>query len=98
MKTWAGRLGEARSKGEPFRQVRQRQRRRHDRETHRGGERPTGRGAIGVAGIEVDDKDDEVIGMICVGKDDKSKTVLVVSEKGFGKRTQVEEYRAPESF
>ena len=55
--------------------------------------RPTGRGAIGVAGIEVDDKNDEVIGMICVGETDQSRTVLVVSEKGFGKRTQVEEYR-----
>jgi len=55
--------------------------------------RPTGRGAIGVAGIEVEDKNDEVIGMICVNKDDKSRTVLVVSEKGFGKRTQLEEYR-----
>jgi DNA gyrase subunit A len=55
--------------------------------------RPTGRGAIGVAGIEVYQKDDEVIGMICVKKDDTSKTVLVVSEKGFGKKTVVEEYR-----
>lgn len=55
--------------------------------------RSTGRGAIGVAGIEVDDAQDEVIGMICVNKDDKSKTVLVVSEKGYGKRTLVEEYR-----
>lgn len=49
--------------------------------------RPTGRGAIGVTGIEVDEKNDEVIGMICVDIHDKSKTVLVVSEKGFGKRT-----------
>jgi DNA gyrase subunit A len=49
--------------------------------------RPTGRGAIGVTGIEVDDETDEVIGMICVDREDKSKTVLVVSEKGFGKRT-----------
>jgi DNA gyrase subunit A len=55
--------------------------------------RPTGRGAIGVSGIEVDDGQDEVIGMICVNKDDKSKTVLVVSENGFGKRTVVDEYR-----
>lgn len=55
--------------------------------------RPTGRGAIGVGGIEVDDEHDEVIGMICVDKDDTSKTVLVVSEKGFGKRTPVDEYR-----
>jgi DNA gyrase subunit A len=55
--------------------------------------RPTGRGAIGVAGIEVDDKNDAVIGMICVNRDDKSRTVLVVSEKGYGKRTEIEEYR-----
>ena len=55
--------------------------------------RPTGRGAIGVGGIEVDDATDEVIGMICVEKNDVSKTVLVVSEKGFGKRTKVDEYR-----
>ena len=49
--------------------------------------RATGRGAIGVAGIEVDNEKDEVIGMICINRDDRSKTVLVVSEKGFGKRT-----------
>lgn len=55
--------------------------------------RPTGRGAIGVAGIEVDEDGDEVVGMICVNKDDSSKTVLVVSENGFGKRTAVDEYR-----
>lgn len=55
--------------------------------------RPTGRGAIGVTGIEVDDEKDEVIGMICVNKSDIGKTVLVVSEKGFGKRTSVDEYR-----
>src|SRR5579863_166738 len=55
--------------------------------------RPTGRGAIGVGGIEVDDSNDEVIGMICVNKDDKEKTILVVSEKGYGKRTPIDEYR-----
>ena len=55
--------------------------------------RATGRGAIGVGGIEVDNTNDEVIGMICVEKNDTSKTVLVVSEKGFGKRTRVDEYR-----
>lgn len=54
--------------------------------------RPTGRGAIGVAGIEVDDANDEVVGMICVAAE-TPKTVLVVSEKGFGKRTPVDEYR-----
>lgn len=55
--------------------------------------RPTGRGAIGVAGIEVDDETDEVVGMICVKVEDTSRTVLVVSEKGYGKRTAVSEYR-----
>ncbi len=55
--------------------------------------RPTGRGAIGVAGIEVEQEGDEVVGMICVNKGDNSKTVLVVSEKGYGKRTPVDEYR-----
>lgn len=55
--------------------------------------RSTGRGAIGVGGIEVDDEHDEVIGMICVNASTPDRTVLVVSEKGYGKRTQVEEYR-----
>ncbi len=52
--------------------------------------RPTGRGAIGVTGIEVDDLTDEVVGMACVNKDDKNKTILVVSEKGIGKRTNLD--------
>ncbi|MDP4265667.1 MAG: DNA gyrase subunit A, partial [Bacteroidota bacterium] len=56
--------------------------------------RATGRGAIGVAGIEVEDNGDEVVGMICVNPEtDASRTVLVVSEKGYGKRTAVDEYR-----
>lgn len=56
--------------------------------------RPTGRGAIGVAGIEVEDSADEVVGMVCVRQEEKaSRTVLVVSEKGYGKRTQMDEYR-----
>lgn len=55
--------------------------------------RPTGRGAIGVSGISVDKADDEVVGMICVNSDDPDVSVLVVSAKGFGKRTAVEEYR-----
>jgi DNA gyrase subunit A len=49
--------------------------------------RTTGRGAIGVFGIELDEHNDEVIGMICIGKEDTTKQVLVVSEKGLGKRT-----------
>jgi DNA gyrase subunit A len=55
--------------------------------------RPTGRGAIGVSGISVDAKTDEVVGMICVNVNDPEVSVLVVSAKGYGKRTAVEEYR-----
>lgn len=56
--------------------------------------RATGRGAIGVAGIEADEPDEAVVGMICVTREQKaSRTVLVVSEKGFGKRTAIDEYR-----
>lgn len=56
--------------------------------------RATGRGAIGVGGIEVEDENDEVIGMICVSTNAEiTPGVLVVSEKGFGKRTAVDEYR-----
>lgn len=56
--------------------------------------RSTGRGAIGVTGIEVENEGEEVVGMICVNPESqKDRTVLVVSEKGFGKRTAVDEYR-----
>jgi len=55
--------------------------------------RPTGRGAIGVSGISVDADTDEVVGMICVKVNDPEVSVLVVSAKGYGKRTAVEEYR-----
>ena len=55
--------------------------------------RPTGRGAIGVGGIEVEDEKEEVVGMICVSPSTPERTVLVVSEKGYGKRTPVDEYR-----
>jgi len=53
--------------------------------------REVGRGSIGVRGIAMDDND-EVIGMIVVN-DVEKETVLVVSEKGYGKRTAVEDYR-----
>jgi DNA gyrase subunit A len=56
--------------------------------------RPTGRGAIGVAGIEVENEQDEVVGMICVNPTlQNERTILVVSDKGFGKRTPMDEYR-----
>jgi DNA gyrase subunit A len=53
--------------------------------------REVGRGSIGVRGISMDD-DDEAIGMIVVN-DLENDTVLVVSEKGYGKRTAVLDYR-----
>lgn len=53
--------------------------------------RAVGRGSIGVRGISLD-KDDEVIGMIVVN-DIENDTVLVVSERGYGKRTAVLDYR-----
>ncbi|MCS6916567.1 MAG: DNA gyrase subunit A [Chitinophagales bacterium] len=55
--------------------------------------RPMGRTAAGVRGIDVDERTDEVIGMVCVNRADKNRTILVVSEKGFGKRTPLDEYR-----
>jgi DNA gyrase subunit A len=56
--------------------------------------RPTGRGAIGVAGIEVENEQDEVVGMICVNPTlQNERTILVVSDKGYGKRTPMDEYR-----
>ncbi|GAB3925793.1 DNA gyrase subunit A [Mucilaginibacter myungsuensis] len=53
--------------------------------------RPMGRNATGVRGITLDSEQDEVVGMIAI--DDPTTTVLVVSEKGYGKRTDIEDYR-----
>jgi len=53
--------------------------------------RPMGRTATGVRGITLGGKTDEVIGMICVNSPDES--ILVVSEKGYGKRSDLEDYR-----
>lgn len=53
--------------------------------------RPMGRNASGVKGISFDDDVDEVIGMITIANDES--TVLVVSEKGYGKRSSIEDYR-----
>ncbi len=56
--------------------------------------RPMGRNASGVIGIDLNDDEggnNEVIGMICI--DNPETNVLVVSEKGYGKRSDIEEYR-----
>lgn len=55
--------------------------------------RPMGRNAAGVRGIKITKKGNAVVGMICIDTMDDSKNVLVISEKGNGKRTDVEEYR-----
>ncbi len=51
--------------------------------------RPMGRSATGVRGIVLAGKNDEVVGMITVEKGDEEKSVLVVSENGYGKRSQL---------
>ena len=53
--------------------------------------RPIGRVGAGVRGISIDE-DDEVVGMICIEPDSK-QDVLVLSENGYGKRTDLDEYR-----
>ena len=53
--------------------------------------RPMGRTAAGVKAINIDEHD-EVIGMVCVEPDEK-KDILVVSENGYGKRTDLDDYR-----
>ena len=56
--------------------------------------RPMGRNASGVRGIDLNDEEggnNEVVGMICIN--DMSANVLVVSEKGYGKRSDIDEYR-----
>lgn len=54
--------------------------------------RTMGRNATGVRGMVLDEGDDQVVGMVCVNNPE-AETVLVVSEQGFGKRSNVEEYR-----
>ena len=49
--------------------------------------RPMGRNASGVRGVTLTSENDSVIGMICVEEEDTQSTILVVSEKGYGKRT-----------
>ncbi len=53
--------------------------------------RPMGRNASGVRGITLADDNDEVVGMIAVN--DMDADILVVSEKGYGKRSKLEDYR-----
>jgi DNA gyrase subunit A len=53
--------------------------------------RPMGRNAAGVRGVTLAHEKDEVIGMVCICEEDSN--ILVVSEKGYGKRSDVDDYR-----
>ncbi len=55
--------------------------------------RAMGRTATGVKGVTLTSDDDEVVGMVCAWKRDLDKTIMVISEKGFGKRSPIEDYR-----
>lgn len=54
--------------------------------------RTMGRVSTGVRAMKLDGGDDEVVGMVCIN-DPKVETIMVVSEKGYGKRSDVEDYR-----
>ena len=54
--------------------------------------RTMGRVSTGVIGMRLDDGDDEVVGMVCVN-DPQQETIMVVSENGYGKRSDIEDYR-----
>jgi len=55
--------------------------------------RPMGRTAAGVRGVSLQDEDDAVVGMVCIDPSDQDYTLLVISEKGMGKRSDYNEYR-----
>lgn len=55
--------------------------------------RPMGRNASGVMGVRLENDQDEVVGMICVSPEVEGTSILVVSEKGYGKRSDLEDYR-----
>ncbi|WP_020537700.1 DNA gyrase subunit A [Lewinella cohaerens] len=55
--------------------------------------RPMGRTAAGVRGVSLADESDKVVGMICIDATDEDISVMVISEKGMGKRTDFNEYR-----
>ncbi len=60
---------------------------------HESAVRAMGRTATGVRGMTLDeDGVDEVIGMVCV-KDPENESIMVVSEQGYGKRSEIEDYR-----
>jgi len=55
--------------------------------------RPVGRNAAGVRGVTLEEENDEIIGMITVNPENTAETIMVISEKGYGKRTDIDDYR-----
>lgn len=55
--------------------------------------RPMGRTAAGVRGVTLESAQDEVIGMVCVNRNMSATTILVLSQNGYGKRSDLEDYR-----
>ncbi|MFY0652227.1 MAG: DNA gyrase subunit A [Cyclobacteriaceae bacterium] len=58
---------------------------------HESDVRPMGRMAAGVKGVTLEGADDQVVGMVCVGREEAN--LLVVSENGYGKRSSIDDYR-----
>jgi len=58
---------------------------------HESDVRPMGRTAAGVRGVTLESESDKVIGMVCINREDAN--LLVVSENGYGKRSNIDDYR-----
>lgn len=58
---------------------------------HESDVRPMGRTAAGVRGVTLETEDDRVVGMVCVNREEAN--LLVVSDKGYGKRSPIDDYR-----
>jgi len=55
--------------------------------------REMGRSAAGVRGMRLDDGDDSIVGMICMDAESDESSVMVISERGNGKRSELDDYR-----
>ncbi len=55
--------------------------------------RAVGRNAAGVRGVTLEDEKDEIVGMITVNPENKAESIMVLSAKGYGKRSDIEDYR-----
>jgi DNA gyrase subunit A len=55
--------------------------------------RAVGRNSMGVRGVTLEESNDEIVGMITVNPENKAESIMVLSEKGYGKRSDIEDYR-----